>query len=57
MSSKFYKCAFFSFYVGEGIRWFRLFKLKLSFKHINNYKFKVDKPKGFFLGYWLVNLS
>jgi hypothetical protein len=47
----------FSFYIGEGIRWFKLFKLKLSFKHINKYKFKTDNPDGIFIGYWLINLQ
>ena len=57
MKSKFYRCAVFSFYIGEGIRWFKLFKLKLSFKHINKYKFKTNDPDGIFIGYWLINLQ
>lgn len=54
--SKFFRCGFFSFYIAEGIRWFRLFKLKLSFRHINNYKFESDDNKGMFLGHWLITL-
>jgi hypothetical protein len=56
MKTKFFKCALFSFYLGNGIKWFKIFKLKLSFKHIENYDFKTNKPKGIYLGYWLISL-
>jgi len=58
MKSKFFRCGFFAFYIANGIRWFRFFKFKVSFKHIINYKFKSDdKKEGFYLGYWLINLN
>ena len=55
--SRFFRCGFFAFYIAKGIRWFRLFRLKLSFKHINNYEFKSDDKKGIFLGHWLISLT
>jgi hypothetical protein len=57
MKTKFYKCAIFSFYIGKGIMWFKLFKLKLCFRHINEYEFTIDNPKGFFWGNWLIDLQ
>jgi len=57
MSSKFYKCALFSYYIDSGIRWFKILGLKLSFKHIKNYKFNTDKPKGYVVGWWLITMN
>lgn len=59
-NSKFYTCSVFGFYSGNGIFWVRLLKWKLSFKHINDYKFSESEekdPKGFFFYYWLINLT
>lgn len=56
--SKFFKCGLFSFYKGNGLFWFRIFKWGLSFKHVHNYVFTVQEeknPKGYFFYYWLIN--
>lgn len=57
MSSKFYKCVFFSYYIGKGIRWFKVLGIKLAFKHVKDYEFKADNPKGMFIGWWLITLN
>lgn len=58
MNSKFWKTKCFSFYICNkiGYIWFRLFGIKVSFKHINKYNFKDETPKGFVLGYWLISI-
>jgi|VirMetMinimDraft_7_1064189.scaffolds.fasta_scaffold00224_22 hypothetical protein len=55
--SKFYESNLFCYYINNGIGWFRFFKLRISFKHINKCEFKNNNPKGFFVGYWLVCLT
>lgn len=57
MNSKFYKCAIFSFYIDNQIRWFRFLNFKISFKHILKYKFNSNNPKGFIFGWWLITIS
>lgn len=54
----FYRCKLFSFYRGNGLFWFRIFNVGLSFKHINNYYFTIEEekdPKGLFFYYWLIS--
>lgn len=55
--SKFYKCRLFSYYIDKGIRWFKILNFKLSFKHIINYEFKANNPKGILLGWWLITIN
>lgn len=58
-NSIFYKCWLFSYYKGNGLFWFTIFKWGLSFKHIHDYKFTTKEqtdPKGIFFEYWLINL-
>jgi len=55
--TKFYKCAFFSYYIDKGIKWFKILGFKLSFKQIINYKFNTDNPKGFIIGWWLITIN
>ena len=58
MKTKFYKCLFFSYYFSKGLKWFKLFGVKISFKHIINYNFKkTDQNKGFFIGWWLITIT
>jgi hypothetical protein len=62
MSKKFYKCDLFSYYYGNGLFWFKILNIGLSFKHIYNYKFNINDKnmdgtfKGMFFKYWLVNI-
>ena len=55
--SKFYKCDLFSYYYGNGLFWFRIFNLGLSFKNIYKYSFSKNEnknPKGMFINKWLI---
>ena len=57
--SKFYKCELFSYYYGNGLFWFRIANIGLSFKHINKYNFTSGEerdPKGLFFYYWLISI-
>ena len=62
MKNKFYKCILFSYYYGNGLFWFKILNIGLSFKHINNYNFgngditTNGTPKGIFFKYWLINI-
>jgi hypothetical protein len=55
---KFLKTKCFTFYKCEkvGYIWFRLFNLKISFKHIFNYDFKDEEMKGFLISNWLITI-
>jgi len=58
MKCKFLRTKCFTFYKCSrvGYLWFRLFNFKISFKHINNYDFKSENPRGFIIGHWIINI-
>ena len=57
MKNKFFKCKWFSYYHGNGLFWFKVLNLGLSFKNILRYEFGKNKEiKGVIFSYWLINI-
>ena len=52
--SKFFNSLILSFYIGNGIFWFKIFGIGVSSKNILKYNFTNDDKRGWYFNKWLI---